>query len=168
LDAEVIRDAMLAASGSLDATMFGPGSLDEAQSRRSIYFTIKRSKMIPLLALFDAPDSLQGVGQRPVTTVAPQALWMMNNPQVRKCASAFAASLKDAVAKSPADAVQKAYQIALGRDPTEKEQSQSVAFLDAQIDSYKQSGKAESEAQAAGLTSFCQALFSLNEFIYVE
>jgi cytochrome c553 len=168
LEAEVIRDAMLAASGTLDETMFGPGSLDEAQSRRSIYFTIKRSKMIPLLALFDAPDSLQGVGQRPITTVAPQALWMMNNPQVRKYASAFAARLKDAAGKSLADAVQRAYRIALGRDPTEKEQSQSVAFLDAQIDSYKQSGKGESEAQTAALSSLCQALFSLNEFIYVE
>ena len=168
LEAEVIRDAMLATSGTLDETMFGPGSLDEAQSRRSIYFTVKRSKMIPLLALFDAPDSLQGIGQRPVTTVAPQALWTMNNPQVRKYASAFAARLKDAMEKSPADAVQRAYQIALGRDPTEKEQSQSIAFLDAQIDSYKQSGKVESEAQTAALSSLCQALFSMNEFIYVE
>jgi len=168
LEAEIIRDAMLAASGALDETMFGPGSLDEAQQRRSIYFTIKRSKMIPLLALFDAPDSLQGVGQRPATTVAPQALWMMNNPQVRKYASAFAGRLKDAMEKSPADAVQKAYQVALGRNATEKEQSQSVAFLDAQISSSKQLGKTESEAKAAALTSLCQVLFSLNEFIYVE
>ena len=89
LEAEVIRDAMLAVSGTLDETMFGPGSLDEGQHRRSIYFTIKRSKMIPMLALFDAPDTLQSAGTRPITTVAPQALWMMNNPQVQECAKAF-------------------------------------------------------------------------------
>ena len=62
LEAEAIRDAMLAVGGTLDATMFGPGTLDEGHRRRSIYFTIKRSQLIPMLILFDAPDSLQGLG----------------------------------------------------------------------------------------------------------
>ena len=65
---------MLAASGPLDETMFGPGTLDEGQRRRSIYFTIKRSQLIPLMVLFDAPEPLQGVAARPSTTIAPQAL----------------------------------------------------------------------------------------------
>ena len=55
-----IRDAMLAVRGTLDATMFGPGTLDEAQRRRSIYFTIKRSQLIPMMMLFDAPDAAAG------------------------------------------------------------------------------------------------------------
>src|SRR5438477_8879644 len=53
LEAEVIRDAILAASGRLDETQFGPGSLDEGMRRRSIYFTIKRSKLIPMMVQFD-------------------------------------------------------------------------------------------------------------------
>src|SRR5690606_17964567 len=62
LEAEVIRDAMLAASGQLDTRMFGPGSLDESHRRRSIYFTIKRSQLVPSMMLFDAPEPLQGLG----------------------------------------------------------------------------------------------------------
>ena len=66
--------------------MYGPGTLDEASKRRSIYFTMKRSKLIPMLVIFDAPDGTVGVGERPTTTIAPQALLMMNNPQVRSWA----------------------------------------------------------------------------------
>ena len=80
LEAEVIRDALLAVSGVLDPTMFGPGTLDPASRRRSIYFTVKRSKLIPMLTIFDAPDALGGVGQRPTTTVAPQALYLDEQP----------------------------------------------------------------------------------------
>ena len=87
LEAEAIRDAMLAVSGTLDPTMFGPGTLDEAMRRRSIYFTVKRSQLIPMMILFDAPDGLAGSASRPSTTVAPQSLLLMNNPHVRGCAA---------------------------------------------------------------------------------
>ena len=72
LEAEAIRDCMLGVSGRMDETMFGPGTLDESNTRRSIYFTTKRSQLIPSLMLFDAPDSLQGLGQRASTIVAPR------------------------------------------------------------------------------------------------
>ena len=58
LEAETIRDAMLAVGGILDETMFGPGTLDDNQRRRSLYFTIKRSKLVPMMVLFDAPNAL--------------------------------------------------------------------------------------------------------------
>src|SRR5439155_7255972 len=83
LQAELIRDAMLAVSGLLDARQFGPGSLDPTHKRRSIYFFVKRSKLVPSMVLFDAPDALGGMDRRPVTTVAPQALLMMNSEIVR-------------------------------------------------------------------------------------
>ena len=76
---------MLAVSGVLDETMFGPGTLDQGMRRRSIYFTVKRSQLIPLMTLFDVPDSLQGLGSRGATTVAPEALAMMNNG--RRCSN---------------------------------------------------------------------------------
>ena len=85
LEAEVIRDCMLAATGQLDERMFGPGELDPGHRRRSIYFTIKRSQLVPSMILFDAPDSLQGLGQRGSTIVAPQALAMLNGPQSQAC-----------------------------------------------------------------------------------
>ena len=70
--------------------MYGPGSLDTSMTRRSVYFTVKRSQLIPMMVVFDAPDALGGIGDRPATTVAPQALYLMNNEQVRMCASSLA------------------------------------------------------------------------------
>ena len=86
LDAESIRDALLAVSGGLDPTMYGPGTLDENSPRRSIYLTNKRSQLIPLLQAFDAPEGIQAVGQRQSTTATTQALTMMNSRLVRESA----------------------------------------------------------------------------------
>src|SRR5262249_1060818 len=90
LEAGGSPDALLAVSGRLALTRFGPGTLDEGSKRRSIYFTVKRSKLLPVMQLFDAPEPLTSVGERPTTTIAPQALLLMNNPHVRDCARGFA------------------------------------------------------------------------------
>ena len=166
LEAEVIRDALLAVSGALDTTMYGPGTLDEASRRRSIYFTVKRSKLVPMMQVFDAPDGLQGAPARPTTTIAPQALLLMNNPNVRQCAKSFARRVASD-AKTPAEeAVRRAYQLALARSPTEGELADAVSFLKGQIESHKSSGKGDGRELA--LTDFCQALFCVNEFVYVD
>src|SRR4029077_6956236 len=90
LEAEVIRDSLLAASGLLDAKMFGPGTLDESTRRRSIYFTVKRSKLVAMMQTFDAPDALSSIGERSTTTVAPQALLLLNNANTREYAKSLA------------------------------------------------------------------------------
>src|SRR5262249_38278717 len=90
LEAEAVRDALLAVSGTLDRRMYGPGTLDEKHQRRSIYFFVKRSKLVPSMVLFDAPDALQGIDRRPTTTVAPQALLLLNSPTVRGYAEGLA------------------------------------------------------------------------------
>ena len=87
LEAESIRDTLFAVSGRLDRTMFGSGTLDEGMRRRSIYFTIKRSKLVPMMQLFDGPDTLTSMGNRPQTTTAPQALFFMNDPHLRNAPS---------------------------------------------------------------------------------
>ena len=71
LEAELIRDNMLAVSGTLDRTLYGPGTLDEGHTRRSIYFMVKRSKLVPMMQLFDQPEPLVSVGDRPSSTPAP-------------------------------------------------------------------------------------------------
>ncbi len=163
LEGEIIRDAILAVSGRLDLTMFGPGSLDEQMQRRSIYFTIKRSKLIPTMVQFDAPDSLQGLGRRVNTTVAPQALLLMNNPQVRAAAADCAKRLRLKAEKSLNDAVSQAYELALGRPPLKTELKDSVAFIGQQRASYE-----KENALDLALEDFCQTVFCLNEFVYVE
>ncbi len=166
LEAEVIRDSLLSVSGALDARIYGPGTLDEGMKRRSIYFTVKRSKLITMMAVFDAPEALGGVSQRPTSTVAPQALLLMNNPHVRGYARSMAQHLAPDAKKSMDDAVKAGYLRALGRPATATEQADSVAFVKGQMDSYQKAGKAE--GQELALADFCQVLFCLNEFVYVE
>jgi hypothetical protein len=163
LDAEAIRDSLLAVSGQLDETIFGPGTLDEASKRRSIYFTMKRSKLVPSLVIFDAPDGTVGVGERPTTTVAPQALLLMNNANVRSWARAFGKRV-GASSRSPEEAVHRAYRLALSRDATPDELAEGVAFVTTQEASYK--GKPN--ARDLALADYCQVVMCLNEFVYVD
>jgi hypothetical protein len=166
LEAEVIRDSMLAASAALDRTQFGPGTLDEAHRRRSIYFQIKRSQLVPMMQLFDQPEPLVSIGSRPSTTIAPQALALINSPHVRDWAKELASHLASAFEKSPAEAVRLGYQIAIARQPDEAELAAAVAFLEAQEKSYTSSGQADSTKLT--LADFCQVLFGLNEFVYID
>lgn len=160
LEAEAIRDSMLAVAGQLDRTMYGPGTLNADMKRRSIYFFVKRSKLIPMMMLFDWPEHLVSIGQRPTTTIAPQALMFMNSPQARQYAEAFAAKLS---ANAP---ISDAYRRALGREPTEQEARLAEAFVKQQTDVYREAKTAK--AVESALTDLCQAMFSMNEFIYVD
>jgi mono/diheme cytochrome c family protein len=163
LEGEIIRDSILAVSGRLDPTMFGPGTLDEGMKRRSIYFFTKRSKLIPMMVSFDGPDTLQGLGRRVNTTVAPQALLLMNNAQVRAAAMDFAKRLKPEADKSLADAVKAAYEIGLARPPTNQELADAVGFLQQQAATYDNPNATE-----LALADLCQVVLGLNEFVYVE
>ena len=157
LEAEVIRDSILKVSGRLDERMFGAGTLDERMLRRSIYFMIKRSKLIPSMQLFDSPEPLVSQGSRPVTIIAPQALHFMNNGQVRASAMELARLLK--AQPDTAAAVTLGYQTVLGRAPTPKEQKSIASFIDVQEKSYTNNGR------ELALADFVQVLFGLNEFI---
>lgn len=166
LEAEAIRDALLAVSGELDAKMFGAGTLDPASKRRSVYFTVKRSKLIPMMSVFDAPDALGGLGERPTTTIAPQALLLMNNPQVRGWAKSMARRIAPDAKTPVEEAVKSGYVLALSRPPTEEELKESVTFMNEQMESYKATGKGDGREPA--LVAFCQVLMCLNEFVYVD
>jgi hypothetical protein len=166
LEAEVIRDNMLAIGGKLEPAMFGPGTLDEASRRRSIYFTVKRSKLIGMMVVFDAPDGLVGLADRPATTIAPQALMMMNNPHVREWAKGFAHRVAPTPQTSDDAAVRSAYQIALARTPSSAELADATAFIRDQTELYRKNGK--SDAHELALIDYCQAVMCLNECIFVE
>ncbi|MBY0522193.1 MAG: PSD1 and planctomycete cytochrome C domain-containing protein [Gemmataceae bacterium] len=166
LEAEAIRDALLTVSGELDAKMFGPGTLKPESQRRSIYFTVKRSKMIPMMTVFDGPDALGGLGERPTTTIAPQALLLMNNPQVRACARSMARRIAPDAKVPLEDAIKSGYLRALSRPPSDAELKDSLSFVKEQQDAYKATGKGD--GREAALTAFCQVLMCLNEFVYVD
>lgn len=166
LEAEAIRDAVLEVSGQLDDRLYGPGKLDEGHHRRSIYFTMKRSQLMPSMTVFDAPDGTTPVADRPQTTIAPQALLLMNNPQVREASRQFAAKLQPIATKSLEEAVQYGYLTAVGRSPSPDELTGTVEFIRQQAASYSSTNTATGLHPA--LIDFCQVLFCLNEFIYAE
>ncbi len=167
LEAEAIRDSHLFVSGILDTNMFGPGTLDPASLRRSIYFTVKRSQLVGAMQVFDAPEPLVSQGFRQTTTVAPQALLLMNSPHVRSWATAFAkriSSVKDR--PTTAAMVTAAYDLALNRPPTPMELTEASTFLEKQTAGYRAEESPNPEDQA--LTDFAQVILNLNEFMYVE
>ena len=151
LEAEAIRDNLLAVGGVLDPAMYGPGTLNEAMNRRSIYFQVKRSQLIPMLQVFDWPDTLTSGGARNTTVVAPQALVFMNNANVKTWAAGFAKRLQPSFEKSPSEAVELGYRIAFARPPSKEELALGLSYL-----------------KKGSLAEYALALMSLNEFIYVE
>ncbi len=166
LEAEAIRDSMLSVSGQLDETMYGLGSLDPNMRRRSVYLFVKRSQLIPVLMLFDFPEPNVSVGGRVRTTIAPQALAVMNSPQIRSYARAFADRLEWDGAQRLSKAINRAYQLALNRNPSVTELNNATAFIQKQSESYR-AGDSMEPAKLA-LADFCQVLFGLNEFIYIQ
>lgn len=167
LEAEALRDSMLALGGALDSRLYGPGTLKETSTRRSIYFTVKRSQLVPMMQVFDWPDALSSMGERPTTTIAPQALLFMNDPQVRSWAAGLARRAATAGADVPAAMVHAAYRFALGRGPAADELTDALAFLNRQAGTFKSTGDS-AQPQREALVDLCQALLSLNEFVYVE
>jgi hypothetical protein len=157
LEAEIIRDALLSVGGSLDQTMYGPSILDNTP-RRSVYLRVKRSELIPLMTMFDAPEPTQSIGERGSTTVPTQALTMMNAPFVRQQAEKLAARVRVAKEESFSTAIDRAYQIAFARMPTDSERSRMLTFVEQQRPALGDNALAE----------FCQVLLCLNEFVYVD
>jgi hypothetical protein len=193
LEAEVLRDTLLAVSGTLNPKMYGPAFKapipadamvarnvkdpypkdvpdGPAVRRRSVYMFHKRVIPYPLLQAFDAPDAQQCAGRRDVTTVTPQALALLNDPFVHARAGDFANRLLKEAGDDPARCVERAYRLALGRAPAEGEKAAGVEFLARQErDRSARDPKASAaDARRLALTDYCQVLFGLNEFIYVD
>ena len=154
LDAEAIRDNLFSVSGQLSQHMYGPGTLDQNVPRRSIYLRVKRSQLIPVLQLFDGPDSLQTIGRRSTTTTAPQALMMLNNPFVGQSADQLSQRLLRSRSNSLVEFSEQGFLLAVGRVPSAEERQLSAALL----------APGTPEARR----DFCHMLLCLNEFLYVE
>jgi hypothetical protein len=163
LEAEAIRDSMLAVSGQLDSTMYGPGTLDPNMRRRSVYFFIKRSELIPMMMLFDWPEHLVSIGQRSSTTIAPQALLFMNGVQGRQYAEALAGRLNGL---EDSGAIDRLYQLAFGRMPEETERQLALEFLARQSQRHVEAGHYDPASLAR--VDLCQTVMSLNEFVYID
>ena len=192
LQAEALRDAMLAVSGTLNLQAYGPAFKppidseamvarntkspypadardDFSTRRRSVYMFHKRVVPYPLLAAFDRPDAQQACGRRDETTVAPQALALLNDDFVRARAVDFAQHLL-AEASEDEQIVERALTLALSRQPTEMERSASLEFLAAQqLERQSRApDKPAAEIRQAAVADYCQTLFGLSEFLYID
>src|SRR5262249_13979524 len=138
LDAESIRDAILTVSGQLHPTLGGPnirkGTTVERDykfddTRRSVYTPVFRNKLLELFEAFDFADPNIVVGRRNVSTVATQALYLMNNPFVMEQARHAATALLAVKDLDDAGRVERAYRLALGRQPTAGERELALRFV---------------------------------------
>lgn len=169
LDAEVIRDSLLAIVGRLDVTMFGPGVNAVAppadQRRRSIYLTIRRNNLSPFLQVFDAPKPFTTLGRRNVTNVPAQSLAFLNDPFVIEQAGAWASSLLREGGETD-QYVRRTYERVLARPPTESELAFSLRYLE---DLVRLHGNGQPlSANELAWKDFTQSLFNLKEFIYLR
>ncbi|HEX5082472.1 MAG TPA: PSD1 and planctomycete cytochrome C domain-containing protein [Blastocatellia bacterium] len=188
LEAEPLRDSILAVSGKLNPEMFGPGIYpridpdvintgsrprwplnardDQSTWRRSVYIFVKRSVILPLIEVFDCPATVVSGPSRAVSTVSPQALALMNNEFVLQQARFFAErAAKEAGADKRAQVI-RAFEIALNRRPNAKEIEWSLSFLKSQAEGYAR--RKDEEPEISALRDFCHAIINLNEFIYID
>jgi hypothetical protein len=163
LDAEQIRDAILAATGELDLTVGGP-SADAKEPRRTIYTKLFRNKRDPLLDVFDVPDGIASMPQRNMTTTPLQALLLINSPWMVERAGKLAASVTESPA-SDAEVARALYERLYGRLPDAEETGLVTAFLE-------QSGSGAGEESAAArqraVVDLCHTLLNSNEFLFVD
>ena len=183
LDAEEIRDAMLAVSGALDrnttdAHPFPPESswrysqhnpfvAAYEHNGRGVYLMQQRIRAHPQLSIFDGADTNAALGQRVPSTTPLQALFMMNDPFVHKQADNFAVRVGMAFAED-AKRIEYAYRLAFGRQPSADEISKGLAYL-RDIRSDLAAIKLPDEEQTrAALASYLRVLLSSSEFIFVD
>jgi hypothetical protein len=198
IDAEVIRDSALYLGGILNLKMGGPGVYAELptgmpeprggwdtepdaaeRNRRSIYVFVRRNSRYPLLEVFDLAGTQETCPRRDVTTIAPQALSLLNSKLSREWSEAITARvIRDAGPQFPAE-MDRAYILAYSRHPDAQEKDLALTFLDRQLKilaGRAAAGEKLSQIpdlpagidplQAAALVDFCQALINSNEFVY--
>lgn len=190
LDAEAIRDSMLAAAGELELTVGGESfrptisaealeglsrkssawqaSPAEDQHRRSVYMFMKRGLLPPMMTAFDLCDATLSCGQRDVTTVPTQALALLNNRFVHDRSQRLAEEIIHHHL-GPAEQVEQAWLRILRRRPTTDERQLAERHLAVQRQRLKPlHDPARLTPEAMALASLCHVLLNSNEFIYID
>jgi cytochrome c553 len=177
LDAEAVRDGMLAVAGELDQRMGGPfvatqrtadgvevNEKADGARKRSVYLQQRRTQVLTLLELFDAPSIVGTCGERTVSTVPLQSLALLNSPFARLRAAAFARRLETEAGTDETSRLTLAFRLACGREPRPEEQQAARQFLTEQRAVYA----ADKEEANKEWTDLCQMILASNAFLYVE
>jgi hypothetical protein len=156
LEAEALRDSLLAVSGCLNLHAGGPADTDAQSLRRMLYLRCSRSDRSGFGPLFDAADACIQVEQRSASTVAPQALFLMNSPLVADKAARLVNRPEIATARKPEERIQALYRIVLGRPASADELAAGCKFVAAMPEKLRP------------WEAYAQALFLSNEFLFVD
>jgi len=190
LDAEVLRDNVLAVAGTFNSRIGGPGVKPRVRTellvssqrnkwpvveregpehwRRSVYIYVKRQLPFPLLELFGQPDSAQTCERRDENVVATQALVMMNDEFMAEQAGHFADRIIRVAGDDVSQQVVCAVHFAFGRKTAENEVAETVAFLRERAKAYRELKHDEAKAARLALVDFCHVLLNSNEFAYID
>jgi Protein of unknown function (DUF1553)/Protein of unknown function (DUF1549)/Planctomycete cytochrome C len=196
LEVEAIWDSTLRVSGQLNPQMYGPSMypfvpdaalqghsdpdkiwkpFDERDaSRRAIYAFIKRSMLVPLFEVLDFCDTARTAASRQVTSVAPQALSLLNGDFVNRQARHFARRLETEAGPDAGNQIEHAYLLALCRPVTAREKADMLAFLERETKqrlaefSGQLSPSEEARARREALQQMCRVVFNLNEYAYTD
>jgi hypothetical protein len=179
LEAEIVRDSILAVSGRLSNSQFGPSVLPyltaymngrgrpssgplDGDGRRSIYINVRRNFVSPMLLAFDFPIPFTTIGRRTVSNVPAQALCLMNNQFVLQQAEVWAKRLVEKADQPAADRIRDMYITAYGRPPADDELIEGMEFITEQSKLYPP-GQA-----AKAWTDFAHVLFNYKEFVFLK
>ena len=185
LEAEELRDSLLFLGQQLDLTMGGrmlpvrnhkimngkeiaECNAVHKQPRRTVYLPVIRSGLHEFLATFDFPDPSVPAGSRNLTTVAPQALFMMNSTLVAQACERITDRLLAQDASDQEKQLRDACQLILSREPTDREMKLWVSFLQKRTKLEMESGAAKSDQAREVWKSLVRVLLSSNEFVYVK
>ena len=185
MDAETVRDSILAVSGRLNTQQFGPPDPIDVRPdglvtskgtadgwRRSLYVLHRRKEVLTILENFDLPQMSPNCIERPESTVASQALHLMNNGMIHGLAGDFAARVQREVGDDPRRQIIRAYQLAWSRPPTEEELALSTETL-AQLTRFwrehPQNQKSGGDSpETLALSKLCHMLLNSAEFLFID
>ncbi len=184
-EGEVVRDAVLAVSGQMNDTMYGPPAqvtqLDDGSvltedtpegRRRSIYLIVRRSQPLTMLELFDTPNMEINCPERVESTVPMQALAMLHGPFAQRSAAALAERLTAATGDLDGQ-VQSAYKLLFARAPSDSECQRVRQFVDEFVATTVAGNAADAEedrlaARQQALVQLCLVWLNSNEFMFVD
>jgi hypothetical protein len=183
LDAEAIRDTLLALSGNLDPKSGGPHPFPPQKdwgftqhnpfkavyetNHRSVYLMTQRIQRHPYLAIFDGADPSTSTGKRFTSTTPLQALYLLNDPFVHEQSKGFAAKLL-ATAGDDSARLNRAYLMAFGKPPAPEEVAASEAFLKSVRAELQTAGIPADQIEQQAWQAMTRTLFRLNEFVYID
>ncbi|MBD3676531.1 MAG: DUF1553 domain-containing protein [Planctomycetaceae bacterium] len=195
LEAEVLRDTVLAISDKLNAKPFGPPipvmadrvgqwvigkenlnagrpgakiDLNGEEFRRSVYVQVRRSRPLAVLETFDSPRMEPNCAERTVSTVAPQSLMLMNGVFVLEQSAALAQRLKTETGDDRRALIERAWELVYNRVPNDSEMADAEQFLIEQTELLKSRAGKDDDPEIQAVASLCQVLLSSNEFLYVD